>query len=138
MAIPNRQTALEAVNQYEKIYESIPTLIDESNEPLSFWAKELNLSNPAISNKKNGRRDWKVSEVKIILNALKKDSSVVDAYVNVLENIDAMIYERGFKKLLFYHRVGLNNIQIFTRQHSKDKGYNSWQIEEIKKLVENL
>jgi hypothetical protein len=62
----------------------------------------------------------------------------VDDYINVLENIDAMIYERGFKKLLFYHRVGLNNIQIFTRQHSKDKGYYSWQIEKIRKLEENL
>lgn len=138
MAIPTKTTALKAIQTYADIYNSIPTLIDESLQPLSFWANELGLSNSAVSNKKNGRRDWKASEIKIILKALKKDITIVDNYINVLDSIDTMIAEKGYKKLFFYNRAGLNNIQIYTRQASKNKDYNSWQIEEIQKLVDAL
>jgi hypothetical protein len=49
-----------------------------------------------------------------------------------------MIAERGFKKLFFYHKVGLSNMQIYTRNTNKNKDYFSWQMDEIQKLVEAL
>jgi hypothetical protein len=138
MAIPTKASALNAVKTYIEIYNEIPSLIDVSPEPLGFWANALGLSNSAVSNKKKGRRDWKASEVKIILHALKKDTKIVDNYIEVLDNIDKMIAERGFKKLFFYHKVGLSNMQIYTRNTNKNKDYFSWQMDEIQKLVEAL
>ncbi len=138
MALPTKASALDAIKTYAEVYNEIPSLIDASPEPLGFWAKALCLSNSAVSNKKKGRREWKASEVKIMLHALKKDTKIVDNYIDVLENIDKMIAERGFKKLFFYHKVGLSNMQIYTRNTNKNKDYFSWQIDEIQKLVEAL
>jgi uncharacterized membrane protein len=138
MTLPTKASALDAIKTYEAIYNEIPLLIDASPEPLGFWAKELGLSNSAVSNKKKGRRDWKASEIKIVLHALKKDTKIVDNYIEVLDNIDKMIAERGFKKLFFYHKVGLSNMQIYIRNTNKNKDYFTWQIDEIKKLVEAL
>jgi hypothetical protein len=138
MALPTKASALDAIKLYENTYNEIPSLIDASPEPLGFWAKELGLSNSAVSNKKKGRRDWKASEIRIILDALKKDTKIVDNYIEVLDSIDKMIAERGFKKLFFYHKAGLSNMQIIIRNTNKNKDYFSWQIDEIKKLVEAL
>jgi hypothetical protein len=138
MTLPTKASALDAIKTYEAIYKEIPSLIAANPEPLGFWANALGLSNSAVSNKKNGRRDWKASEVKIILHALKKDTKIVDNYIEVLDNIDKMIAERGFKKLFFYHKVGLSNMQIFIRNTNKNKDYFTWQIDEITKLVEAL
>ena len=138
MTLPTKESALDAIKTYEAIYKEIPSLIATSPEPLGFWAKELILSNSAVSNKKNGRREWKASEVKIILHVLKKDTKIVDNYIEVLDSIDKMIAERGFKKLFFYHKVGLSKMQIFIRNTNKNKDYFTWQIDEIKKLVEAL
>ena len=138
MILPTKASALDAINIYESIYKEVPSMIDASPEPLSFWAKELSLSNSAVSNKKKGRRDWKASEIKNILKALKKDTKIVDNYIEVLENIDKMIAEKGYKKQFFYHKVGLSNMQIHIRKTNKNKDYSTWQIDEIKKLVEAL
>lgn len=113
-------------------------MIDASSEPLTFWATALGLSNSAVSNKKKGRRDWKASEIKNILKALKKDTKIVDNYIEVLDSIDKMIAEKGYKKQFFYHKVGLSNMQIHIRKTNKNKDYSTWQIDEIKKLVEAL
>lgn len=138
MTLPTKASALNAIKIYESIYQEIPSMIDASPEPLSFWANELGLSNSAVSNKKKGRRDWKASEIKNILKALKKDTKIVDNYIEVLDNIDKMIAEKGYKKQFFYHKVGLSNMQIHIRKTNKNKDYSTWQIDEIKKLVEAL
>ena len=138
MTIPTKASALDAINIYEETYNEIPAMIAASPEPLGFWAKALGLSNSAVSNKKKGRREWRASEIRIVLHTLKKDVTIVDNYIEVLENIDKMIAERGFKKLFFYHRAGLSNMQIFIRNANKNKDHFTWQIDEIKKLVEAL
>ncbi len=138
MTLPTKASALDAIKIYESIYQEIPSMIDTSPEPLTFWANELGLSNSAVSNKKKGRRDWKASEIKNILKALKKDTKIVDNYIEVLENIDKMIAEKGYKKQFFYHKVGLSNMQIHIRKTNKNKDYSTWQIDEIKRLVEAL
>lgn len=138
MTLPTKASALDAIKIYETIYQEIPSMIDASPEPLTFWATALGLSNSAVSNKKKGRRDWKASEIKNILKALKKDTKIVDNYIEVLDSIDKMIAEKGYKKQFFYHKVGLSNMQIHIRKTNKNKDYSTWQIDEIKKLVEAL
>ena len=138
MTLPTKASALDAIKMYEVTYTEIPSMIDASPEPLSFWGTALGLSNSAVSNKKKGRRDWKASEIKNILKALKKDTKIVDNYIEVHENIDKMIAEKGYKKQFFYHKVGLSNMQIHIRKTNKNKDYSTWQIDEIKKLVEAL
>ncbi len=96
MTIPTKASALDAIKIYEATYNGIPAMIAASPEPLGFWAKELGLSNSAVSNKKKGRREWRASEIRIVLHTLKKDVTIVDNYIEVLENIDKMIAERGF------------------------------------------
>jgi hypothetical protein len=138
MSNPTKSAALKAVESYSEILKNISVFLNESSESRAFWAKELGLSDSAVSNKKAGRRAWKINEVKAILEVLKKDTKIVDDYIEILDNIDKMIAERGFKKLFFYHKIGLSNMQIYTRRDSVEKGYFSWQIDEIKKLVEAL
>ncbi|WP_238805000.1 hypothetical protein [Emticicia aquatica] len=74
MTLPTKTSALDAIKIYETIYKEVPSMIDASPEPLTFWATVLGLSNSAVSNKKKGRRDWKASEIKNVLKALKKDT----------------------------------------------------------------
>ena len=131
--------ALNAIKKYEDTLSKISTLLDGSGETLYFWSEKLGLSHTAISNKRHGRRDWKPKEIRIILEVLKKEVKIVDEYTHVLDNIDNMIAERGFKKLFFYHKAGLSNMQVVTRSKGKKQGvYEVWNTEEIRKLVEAL
>lgn len=136
METPSKSTALEAVNKYQEILKHISTWMDDSAETLLVWSENLGLSRTAISNKKHGRRDWKPSEIRDVLRVLKKDTSIVDNYMQVIDNLDRMIAERGYKKQFFYNKCGVTNNQIAYR--ARRGSYETWEIEEIKALVDAL
>ncbi|GAB2627976.1 hypothetical protein GCM10027035_23150 [Emticicia sediminis] len=52
MILPTKASALDAIKIYETIYKEVPSMIDASPEPLSFWVTAFGLSNSAVSNKK--------------------------------------------------------------------------------------
>lgn len=139
METPSKASALRAINAYEKALKEIPQWIEGSGETLHFWSAKLGIAHTSISNKNNGRRAWKVHEVRIILETLKKNPKIVDDYLHVINNIDNMIAERGYKKWFIYHKCGLSNIQTVVRTRGRKNGYyDVWELDDVKKLVSVL
>jgi hypothetical protein len=136
--LPTKLEALKIINRYAEFVEKAAQYIDQSEEKLPYWSKVLGISTTAISNKKAARRDWKVEEIRKLVEALKMDVTLVDDYVYLMQHLDTMISIRGYKKQFIYGKAGISNMQVFTRNQNKKKAYMSWKIDEILKIVEAL
>ena len=136
--IPKREKLLKIANSYDELIAKIPLLMDESGEKNAFFEEKLGLSKPAISNKKHGKRDWKPTEVQLLLESLKKNTKPVEEYIDLLDNIDEFIKAKGKKKMFVFAQANISIMQTNIRKHNKENGYSAWETDEVRRVIEAL
>ncbi len=125
---------IKIVEAYIELLGSLEKLINESGESLSILSAKTGLSRGAINNKKKGHRRWFSEDVKKILLAIGKKTTVVEAYEAIINNLEKDIEELGFRKKFLYEKANLTQMKFFTRMHEK----HVWFPEEILLIAQHL
>ena len=132
----DKKKYLETIEAYAQIIKNLPSMLDNADDTFLEISNKMGISFSALSNKKYGRRDWKMEEIGklILIIGNIKQREIVKNYVFIVNDIFPIIRENGIQFKFIFEKAGMNmgNYQV------RSKNIATWRVSEVREIISIL